>query len=259
MTKTNTPQVASPVEALAERVADLTARLEMAQAKMEGHDFEPQQLKVAHVALPATQQAIQHSAFRQATFAANKAFNEALIERDRIQGNLADARHELRRAREAAARPPLPQARLVLEEAEERVRLLTAELAGFAARTRHAAETADVAELLAVDRRREELPHEQYAVELALLKAREDVLLLEAAELAEVPAEMTDALTEAEARAAEAQEALNVARRAVTGRRITATDLRARAGEARRSRVLMIEQKSRPLGPVVRSLRHATS
>lgn len=252
MTKTKTPPVASP-EALAARVADLTAQLAAAQREMDHHDSEPHRLKAAHQALPAAQQAVEHTAWRQATFAANRAYNAARQERDILKTSLVEAGLELRRAQEVAARPPLEEARVLLAEAEDHVRRLAEEHAGLNGRNRAAVQVADIAGMAAVEQRREALPREQYAAEVGRLRRLEDVLILEADEMGGVPPEMVEAVTVAEANLTGAQERLAAARAGIAYRKADAADLRRRAADARRARLQMVEERSRPLAPVVRS------
>lgn len=252
-------QAPDPVEVAAGKVADLTERLRVAQADMDHHDFEPHRLKAAHQALPAAQQAVEHTAWRQATFAANGAYNAARLERDVLQTSLVEAGLELRRAQEAAARPGLEEARVLLREAEDHVRRLAEEHAGLNGRNREAVQAADIAGMAAVEQRREALPREQYAAEVGRLRRLEDVCILEAEELAGVPPEMAEAVTLAEANLARAQEQAAAAQEVVAYRKADAADLRRRANDARRARLLMVEERSRPPAPVVRSLRPAAS
>jgi len=241
-------QATDPLEEATRKVADLTERLRVAQTEMD-HQDEPVLLKAPHES--------HRAAGRQAQFAANGAYNTARLERDALRARLVDAGQELRRAQEAAARPPLDEAKVLLAEAEDRVRRLAEEHAGLNGRNREAVQSADVTGMAAVDLRREELPREQYAAEVGRLKRLEDVCILEAEELAGVPQEMVEAVTLAEANLARAKERAAAARQAVTSRNADAVDLRRRASDARRTRLLMVEERSRPLGPVVRSVRHA--
>jgi len=252
-------QATDPLEVATRKVADLTERLRAAQTEMDHHDIEPHRLKAAHDALPPARRAAEHAAWRQATFAANKAYEAARQERDALQNLMAEAGQALRRAQEAAARPPLNEARVHLAEQADVVVSLTEEHAALPGRHREAVQSADVAAMAAVEQRREELPRAQYAAQMGYLKRLEDVCILEADDLA-VPQEMVEAVTLAEANLARAQERAAAARQAVAWRNADAADLRRRANEARRTRLQMAEERSRHLlAPVVRSLSHTSS